>query len=84
MNANDTSKPVPIADDEEMAAEYELDPSQAKPNRFAARLPRGHVVGVILDPDVAAVFDSSDSVNRFLRSAIEAMPNRRTKPLTSP
>jgi hypothetical protein len=28
---------------------------------------------VILEPDVARVFDSSESVNRFLRAAIEAV-----------
>jgi hypothetical protein len=59
-----------------MPAEYDLDHSRARPNRFAQRLPRGHVVGIVLDPDVAVVFDSSETVNRFLRSAIEAMPPR--------
>lgn len=61
---------------DEMPTEYDLDHSSAKPNRFAARLPRGHVVGIVLDPDVAEVFDSSETVNRFLRSAIESMPTR--------
>jgi len=32
------------------------------------------VVAVVLEPDVAAVFDSSESVNRMLRSVISAIP----------
>lgn len=75
MSAEDTKRAASEGVDE-MAAEYDLDHSRARPNRFAARLPRGHVVGIVLDPDVAEVFDSSETVNRFLRSAIEAMPIR--------
>lgn len=48
------------------------------PNRFASRM-KGQVVAVVLDPDVAEVFDSSEAVNRFLRSAIVAMRKRRPR-----
>lgn len=75
MSAVGTKKAAPAMVDE-MPAEYELDHSRARPNRFAARLPAGQVVGIVLDPDVAEVFESSEAVNRFLRSAIEAMPPR--------
>lgn len=75
MSAEDTKKAA-IESIDEMPAEYGLDHSRARPNRFAARLPKGHVVGIVLDPDVAEVFESSETVNRFLRSAIEAMPTR--------
>jgi hypothetical protein len=34
----------------------------------------GPVLAVVLEPDVAAVFDSSESVNRLLRSVISAIP----------
>ena len=34
----------------------------------------GEVVAVVLDPDVATVFDTSESVNRLLRSVLAAMP----------
>lgn len=59
-----------------MPAEFDLDHSQARPNRFASRVPRGRVVGIVLDPDVAEVFGSSEAVNRLLRAAIESMPPR--------
>jgi hypothetical protein len=58
---------------DELRPEYDFDYSQARPNRFAARI-KGSVVAVVLEPDVAAVFDSSESVNRLLRSVISAIP----------
>lgn len=74
-----SAKNTKIVDDgpETMPDEYPLDHSKAKPNRFAGRVPSGRVVGVVLEPDVAEVFQSSDAVNRFLRSAIRAMPASR-------
>lgn len=56
-----------------MRAEYHFDYRKAKPNRFAARMSEG-VIAVVLDPDVAAVFQSSEDVNSLLRSVISAMP----------
>ena len=69
-----TSKPQTS----EMRAEYRFDYSKARPNRFAARLSR-EAVAVVLEPDVAKVFHTSESVNEFLRSAIKAMPERARK-----
>jgi hypothetical protein len=34
----------------------------------------GGTVAVVLDPDVASVFGSSESVNSLLRSVINALP----------
>jgi hypothetical protein len=62
-----------LADD--LRAEYKFDYSQGRPNRFASRM-RGDVVAVVLDPDVAEVFDTSALVNRVLRSVISAKANR--------
>ena len=62
----------------EMRAEYRFDYAKAKPNRFAGRIKNG-AVAVILDPDVAAVFDSSDKVNALLRSVIATLPGQRLK-----
>lgn len=63
-----------------MRREYEFDYTQAKPNRFASHL-KGNVVAVVLQPDVAEVFDSSESVNRLLRSVISAVPKPRARTL---
>ena len=59
----------------EMRPEYRFDYGKARPNRFAGRMPPG-AVAVVLDPEVASVFNSSDSVNTLLRSVIKAMPDR--------
>lgn len=58
---------------EDMRREYRLDYKKAKPNPFASQMGAGTVV-VVLDPDVAAVFKSSESVNALLRSVISALP----------
>jgi hypothetical protein len=60
-----------------MRSHYDFDYSKARPNRFAERFTQ-ETVAVVLDPDVAHVFQSSDSVNAFLRSAITAMPQTET------
>jgi hypothetical protein len=56
--------------------EYHFDYSQAKPNRFAGRSAEPRVV-VVLDPDVAEVFETPDSVNEVLRALIKTMPKPR-------
>lgn len=76
MSAENTKQDVKAGEVNEMPAEYDLDHSRAQPNRFASRVPQGRVVGIVLDPDVAEVFGSSEAVNRFLRAAIESMPPR--------
>jgi hypothetical protein len=58
--------------------EYRFDYARARPNRFAERIPPG-AVAVVLDPDVASVFASSDTVNTFLRSVISAMPEAKQR-----
>jgi hypothetical protein len=58
---------------EDMRREYRFDYKKAKPNRFAAQMGAG-TIAVVLDPDVAAVFKSSESVNALLRSIISALP----------
>jgi hypothetical protein len=64
---------------EEMRSEYRFDYSKSKPNRFATRMNEGSTA-VVLDPDVAAVFHSSEEVNTFLRSVIAAFPaSKRTR-----
>jgi hypothetical protein len=68
MTPNNASSATDAAD--ELRAEYDLDYRQSHPNRFAAE--GGRVVAVTLEPDVAEVFDTSESVNRALRSVIAA------------
>ena len=45
----------------EMRDEYRLDYTKARPNRFADRMDK-NVVVVALDPDVAEIFDTPETV----------------------
>ena len=70
MNPNNAPEPADASDD--LRAEYDLDYAQSRRNRFASRMDR--TVAVLLEPDVAAVFSTSEAVNRVLRSVISAQP----------
>lgn len=69
--ASTRKKAPPVG--EEMRREYRFDYRKAKPNRFAGQMRKG-TIAVVLEPDVAAVFKSSESVNALLRSVIAALP----------
>jgi hypothetical protein len=58
---------------DDLRREYRFDYRRAKPNRFAPQFAAGSVA-VVLDPDVASVFRTSESVNVLLRSVLAAMP----------
>jgi len=57
----------------DIRAEYRFDYAKARPNRFGAAM-KENTVAVILDPDVAAVFRTSEAVNSMLRSVLSALP----------
>jgi hypothetical protein len=71
-----TQKRNPPPDAGDMRDYYTFDYSRAKPNRFAAKMNRP-VVAVVLEPDVASVFDSSAKVNARLRSFISDRPVKK-------
>ena len=68
-------KPRKSSPENALRAEYTFDYKKGRRNRFASRMAE-NAVAVVLEPDVAQVFDSSDSVNRLLRSVISALPQR--------
>ena len=51
---------------------YDFDYSKAKPNRFAERIGQESMM-VVLDPDVAEVFSTAESVNETLRALVAGM-----------
>jgi hypothetical protein len=65
-----------------MRREYRLDYRKSRPNRFASLMKEG-TVAVVLDPDVASVFRSPESVNSLLRSVIAALPKHTRAQLKS-
>jgi hypothetical protein len=60
---------------DELRADYQFDYRRAKPNRFAAALKKGGRL-VVLDPEVAAAFEKSESVNAVLKALLQTMPAR--------
>ncbi len=56
-----------------MRSEYQFDYRKARKNRFAGRVDKSRLV-VVLDPDIAQVFTTPDSVNKVLRALIANMP----------
>ena len=73
-----TSKPNLRSRRDDLRAEYAFDYGKSRPNRFASRMGE-NAVAVVLEPDVALVFDSSESVNQLLRSVISALPRRTSR-----
>jgi hypothetical protein len=73
MKKTSACKKSPVLPDE-MRREYRFDYTKAKPNRFAAEMGTG-TIAVVLEPDVAAVFQSAEAVNALLRSVIAARPS---------
>jgi len=57
----------------DMLPEYSFDYRKAKPNRFAGQISKERLV-VLLDPEVAEVFDTPESVNAILRAVVAALP----------
>lgn len=73
---NTMKEPTPtytVERPDELQDEYDFDYSKGRPNRFAEQL-KDSTVLVSLEPDVAAVFTTSESVNQMLRALIAAMP----------
>ncbi len=71
--SNVPSKNPPPDQGDELEPEYALDYTKARPNRFAASCPPGGRL-VVLDPDIAQVFTTDESVNSVLRALMTTMP----------
>jgi hypothetical protein len=80
MKKTQTSNKLQSSD--ELRREYSFDYRKAKPNRFAARVGEQRTV-VVLDPDIAEVFTTPESVNHILRAFIAAMPKNQRRKISS-
>jgi hypothetical protein len=65
-----------------LAKEYRFDYRRAKPNRFASKNV-GLPLVVMVDHDLAQVFDSPEAVNRALRALVKAVPSHRKRSAAS-
>lgn len=77
MKTTSLPKPTQI-DSTELLPEYHFDYANGKPNRFPQKIPQGSLT-VILDPDVASVFQDAESVNAVLRALPKTMPPAKTR-----
>ena len=74
MKKDRSTKTKPsVGSGDDLGPQYDFDYSKARPNRFAGRV-NADTRAVVLDPDVAKVFTTPESVNAVLRALIETMP----------
>jgi hypothetical protein len=73
-----TRSPSKRRADDALLPEYQFDYRKARPNRFADRIKQGSRI-VVLDPDVAELFPTAESVNTVLRALIETMPAKKAR-----
>lgn len=66
----------------ELRSEYRFDYRKSKPNRFASKMSED-AIAVVLEPDIAAIFKSSKTVNALLRSIVSAMRQSSRKKRTN-
>jgi hypothetical protein len=78
MKTSSTPKTEQDAADE-LRPEYNLDYTEARPNRFTGQVDKSQVV-VMLDADISEVFTTPESINAILRALIETMPTAQTRP----
>lgn len=57
--------------------EYRFDYRKARRNRFASQYRTGSRI-VVLDPDIARVFTTPESVNSVLRAILGSMPRAKS------
>jgi hypothetical protein len=55
--------------------EYNFDYTKARSNRFADRMLETPLI-VMIDPEVAEIFNTPEAVNHALRSLIAALPQK--------
>jgi len=74
MKKTDVSEPRAVESDD-LLPEYHFDYRQARPNRFAG-VAEGSLV-VVLEPEIAQVFQTPETVQAILRAIAGTMPQVR-------
>ena len=60
-------------EEDDLLPEYHFDYAKARPNRFAEGIAEGSLV-VVLEPELAQVFKTSEHVKAILRAIADTMP----------
>jgi hypothetical protein len=61
-----------------MLQEYCFDYSKARPNRFARDIAEGSLI-VVLEPELAKVFKTSEQVRTILRAIADTLPRQEAE-----
>jgi hypothetical protein len=61
-------------EEDDLLPEYRFDYTRARPNRFAEGIAEGGLV-VVLEPELAQVFKTSEQVKAILRAIADTMPH---------
>jgi hypothetical protein len=64
--------------EDDMLAEYHFDYSKARPNRFARGIAEGSLI-VVLEPELAQVFKTSEHVKAILWAIADTLPQPETE-----
>ena len=64
--------------EDDMLREYRFDYSKARPNRFTRDIVAGSLI-VVLEPDLAKVFKTSEQVKTILRAFADALPREEAE-----
>ncbi len=76
MKKTPRGKTTDQAESDEILPEYDF--SSASPNKYASKYPAGSAV-VVLEPDVAAAFPSSEEANEALRALAGIIQRHRPR-----
>ncbi|MEA3395999.1 MAG: hypothetical protein U9R05_00870 [Chloroflexota bacterium] len=82
MKKADISKCQTVASDDDMLPEYHFDYRQAHPNRFAGDVAAGSLV-VVLEPDIAQVFKTSENTRVVLRAIARVLSQQTPERVSS-
>lgn len=77
MKKTDTNEIELPESDDDMLPEYEFDYTRARANRFAQDTPGGSLV-VVLEPELARVFQTSERVKAILKAIATLVPQSET------
>ncbi len=66
-------KTIESSKTDQMLPEYDFDYKKARPNRFASMTNEEKNRLIILDPDIAGIFNTSESVNKVLMAIIASI-----------
>jgi len=76
------SEPDQVIEDD-LLPEYRFEYRQARPNRFASDVTEGSLV-VVLEPEIAQVFKTSETVKTILRAIANAMRKAQEQEVSHP